>query len=221
MTNDLYFMTVIITIIVIVGLILLNKIKKKAKDKHSIISWYNHLIDQYISIYETLAEQFNEKIELAEKYKDWDSSKRLNKLYDDTVRTSENIEKKLSSLKTSIADKKFNGVSFTSLYNDLKVVESYVAEIANIATLVRSIHPVNRSNNFGYEYEKFTSHADPRNNKPWKSSRFFASCESKEDLIKKYRQLAKIYHPDNATTGNADSFKRLKDEYDEYLKTIQ
>ena len=137
------------------------------------------------------------------------------------MRTAENIEKKLSSIKTSIADKKFKGVSFDALFNDLKVVESYVAEIANIASLIRSIHPVNRNNNFGYEYEKFTAHSEPKSNRPWKSSRFFASCESKEDLIKKYRELAKIYHPDNTTTGNVDSFKKLKDEYDEYLKIIQ
>ena len=217
MKNEFYFMVAIIFAVVVAGFVLSNKMKRRSKDKHSIISWYNHLIDQYVSIYENVADQFNQKIERAEKYNDQDCLKRLQKLYDDTVRIAENVEKKLDSLNTSIVDKKFNGTPFDVLFNDLKVVESYIAELANIATLIRSIHPVNRGSSSGYEYESFTSYTEPKNKKPWKSSRFFASCNLKKDLIKKYRELAKIYHPDNTTTGNTESFKSLKAEYDEYI----
>lgn len=80
------------------------------------------------------------------------------------------------------------------------------------------LHPINRSNDVGYDYESFTSHTEPKNEKPWKSSRFYASCNSKEGLTEKYCELAKIYHPDNTTTGNAESFINLKDEYDKYIK---
>ncbi|MFT4144389.1 MAG: hypothetical protein QM644_08010 [Mobilitalea sp.] len=218
MANELYLMTAAVTIIIVAGYISANKMKKKAKDKYSIISWYNHMIDQYVSIYQNFAEQYNEKVEIAEKYSDTDTLKRLHKLYDDTVRISERVEKKLDSLKSNIAENNFIGISFDTLFNDLKIVESYVAEFANIATLIRSIHPVNSFKDFGYEYERLTSHIEPANDNPWKASRFYSSCNTKEDLTKKYRELAKIYHPDNTTTGNEDSFKKLKAEYDIYLK---
>ena len=218
MTNELYLMTAVVTIIIVAGYILANKMKKKAKDKYSIISWYNHMIDQYVSIYQNFEEQYNEKVEIAEKYSDTDTLKSLHKLYDDMVRFSESVEKKLDSLKSNIAENNFIGISFDTLFNDLKIVESYVAEFANIATLIRSIHPVNGLNDSGYEYERLTSGIEPANVNPWKASRFFSSCNTKEDLIKKYRELAKIYHPDNTTTGNEDSFKKLKAEYDIYLK---
>ncbi|MFV0362701.1 MAG: hypothetical protein ACK5LL_06385 [Suipraeoptans sp.] len=131
------------------------------------------------------------------------------------------MEKKLDSLKANIKVKRFNGASFDTLFTDLKIVEGYVAELANIATLIHGINPNNRSNDFGYEYKSFTTHTESKkemNEKPWKSSRFFDSCVSKENLVKKYRELAKIYHPDNATTGNIEIFKNFKAEYDEYIR---
>lgn len=217
MENELYIIVVIIFVFAVIGLVFLSKMKRKSKDRHSIYSWYNHLIDQYVSIYENVADQHDKKIELANKYKDHDSIKRLNKLYDNTVRTSENVEKKLNSLETINAEKKFTGVSFDTLFNDLKIVEGYIAELANIATLIRSIHPVNSGRSSGYGDESFASYTGSKDKKPWKSSRFFASCNSKENLTKKYRELVKIYHPDNITTGNVENFRSLKAEYDEYI----
>ena len=203
-----HFITAIIAVAIVLGFILSRKIKRRSKDKNSIISWYNHLIDQYLSINQNVADQLNEKIELAEKYNDQDSLKRLQKRFEDTARISNSIEKKLNSLKANIEAKRFNGVSFDALFNDLKVTESYVAELTNIAT---------KNNNSGYGYWSLTSHKEPKNDIPWKSSRFFSSCNTKEMLTKKYRELAKIYHPDNTTTGNTESFKKLKAEYDEYF----
>lgn len=54
------------------------------------------------------------------------------------------------------------------------------------------------------------------NNKPWNNSKYFSVCKTKEELTKKYRELAKIYHPDNSKTGIIESFSELRAEYDKY-----
>lgn len=216
MTNELFFMINVLIMIFIIGFLLSCKVKRKVKGRNSIISWYNSLLDQYVSFYQKAADQYEEKLELAEKYIDSGNLNRLHKLYGDTVRTAENIEKKLNDIKEGITDKDFANV--TDLFVELKVVESYIAELADIAALIRSIHPASTSSDFEYEYERFTYHTEQKSARPSKSSSFFASCKSKEELTQKYRELAKFYHPDNAFTGNEDSFKKLKNEYDEYLK---
>lgn len=218
MESELYLIGAVVIGLLIAGVVMSGNAKRKAKERSSIISWHNHLIDQFISVFEDTAEQYNEKIDLAKKYGDKDAEKRLHKLYGDITRTSENIESKVSFLKSTIEGKCFKSTSTDSLFQELKIIESYIAEMANISALIRSLHPVNRNNNsYTYDYEKFIS-KEPNQTKPWKSSRFFSSCNTKEDLTKKYRELAKIYHPDNAVTGNVESFRQLKTEYDEYSK---
>lgn len=46
---------------------------------------------------------------------------------------------------------------------------------------------------------------------------FFSGCSTKEQIQSRYRNLAKIYHPDCAT-GDAAMFERVKDEYDQLVK---
>lgn len=218
MTGEFYIMTVLVAIVVMTGLILSGKSKKKMRDKYSIISRYNHLLDRYVNVYQNIANQYNEKVILAEKYNDRESLDRFRKLHNETARTAESIEKKLCGLNADIAGKNFAGVSLDALFKELNVIESLVAELADIAVLIRSIHPAGRSDNFRYEYENFAAYNGQYSSKPWKASRFFSSCNTKEELTKRYRELAKIYHPDNTTTGNVNTFKSLKDEYDEYNK---
>jgi len=45
---------------------------------------------------------------------------------------------------------------------------------------------------------------------------YFNGCDTKEELTYRYRQLARVFHTDNAN-GDKDSFIRLKKEYDELL----
>lgn len=44
------------------------------------------------------------------------------------------------------------------------------------------------------------------------------SNASEEDIKKKYRELAKQYHPDNKKTGNADKFKEITSAYEVLTK---
>lgn len=48
---------------------------------------------------------------------------------------------------------------------------------------------------------------------------FFEGCSSINELNKRYRLLAKIYHPDSEN-GNSDIFQKIKDEYDKKIKEL-
>lgn len=39
-------------------------------------------------------------------------------------------------------------------------------------------------------------------------------------VTQKYRELAKIYHPDNPNTGNADNFRQVQTAYEEFEKEM-
>ena len=40
-----------------------------------------------------------------------------------------------------------------------------------------------------------------------------SSLDSKDTIKSVYKQLSKIYHPDNTVTGNAEKFKEIKDAW--------
>jgi hypothetical protein len=46
---------------------------------------------------------------------------------------------------------------------------------------------------------------------------FFAGCDTKESLSKRYRDLCKVYHPDMGN-GSPEIFNKIQNEYDA-LKT--
>ena len=48
---------------------------------------------------------------------------------------------------------------------------------------------------------------------------FFRGCDTREKLEKRYKALCKTYHPDSEA-GDEDTFKRMKDEYEEHKKML-
>lgn len=53
---------------------------------------------------------------------------------------------------------------------------------------------------------------------PWKDSKYFGCCKNRDEFTKRYREYAKIYHPDNGLTGEESMFRNIKAEYDQYNK---
>ena len=52
-----------------------------------------------------------------------------------------------------------------------------------------------------------------------KSNEYFSDCDTKDKLIKRYKALCKVFHPDNQA-GNADIYMHIKEEYEDKLKRI-
>ena len=52
--------------------------------------------------------------------------------------------------------------------------------------------------------------------------KFFSQCKTIQELKTTFRELVKVYHPDNQTTGNLETMKALNLEYElafQYIKT--
>lgn len=66
---------------------------------------------------------------------------------------------------------------------------------------------------FKYRYEKEHSFT------PIVKSKcvFFRGCNNKESIIRRYKELCKIYHPDSGN-GDIETFREIADEYENILK---
>ena len=70
-----------------------------------------------------------------------------------------------------------------------------------------------------YEYQDKQSRQYHSGGSPGKEAgySFFKDCDDLESLNKRYRDLVKVYHPDQGN-GSSDSFKEIQSEYEELKK---
>ncbi len=68
-------------------------------------------------------------------------------------------------------------------------------------------------------YPKLKTVFDPEYVREELRSVYFNGCSDKEELTARYKQLAKVFHNDNAG-GDKDSFIRLKKEYDDEMARL-
>lgn len=54
---------------------------------------------------------------------------------------------------------------------------------------------------------------------PFKDSKYFRGCKTKEELSQKYKVLVKMYHPDNG--GNTDDFINVREEFKKCQKELE
>ncbi|PHV64328.1 DnaJ domain-containing protein [Cyanobacterium aponinum] len=57
-------------------------------------------------------------------------------------------------------------------------------------------------------------------NRPWQIFGLDGKTATEEDLKKAYRQLSKVYHPDNQETGDREIFERLEKMYESLMKGV-
>lgn len=55
---------------------------------------------------------------------------------------------------------------------------------------------------------------------PFQKSKYYKDCTNEEELKDKYRDLVKLYHPDN-NGGNAELFVQINNEYEELLEYVE
>ena len=79
-----------------------------------------------------------------------------------------------------------------------------------------------------YDYEK--SYDDSFNNesennfyintKPASENIFFAGCDTEESVEKRYKSLAKVYHPDTLT-GDTETFQQINNEHERKKRSLK
>lgn len=70
----------------------------------------------------------------------------------------------------------------------------------------------------GYHYEESSSYEEPTNHEEERTGiTWFAGINSADELKKRYRDLMKIYHPDNQA-GDTNAVQQIQQEYEQLLE---
>lgn len=100
--------------------------------------------------------------------------------------------------------------------------DSWLAVEDNLWAIVKHIEALRGQERWGVgsldqAFAGYAALPDPGKRKWWEV--FGLHPESLHpDIVAKYRELAKMYHPDNPTTGNADNFRQVQTAYEEFQK---
>lgn len=73
-----------------------------------------------------------------------------------------------------------------------------------------------------YKYKDFKINEDETNEREYnigKDYKFFRNCTEENEIKKRYHELIKEFHPDNA--GENETFQRIQEEYNQIKKDIQ
>lgn len=105
------------------------------------------------------------------------------------------------------------------LWIDFDDMQMLIKQIDNIEINVNNlINKYQQTYNQQYQQQTYNQQSyNQQQSHSQQSMNFFAGCNTKEDVEKCYRNLAKIYHPDNST-GMNEMFQQVQREYQEKLK---
>ena len=105
--------------------------------------------------------------------------------------------------------------SLTDIFNKLQDIAQYTQTIEEFET-------ARRTHEYSFSYEK-ESHADedfgdgfkeePATTADASANLFFSGCANIDEIEKRYRSLAKVYHPD-MPTGDKETFQKILEEYE-------
>lgn len=184
-----------------------------------------HIIYEIKSTDKLYLYTFNE----LEKNKEYTLINDLNNNYEKYVIEIESFFNNLNiktKTKDNILDKKSIKKLIKFIKNDIK--NNYQSEISDEDNLNNDADCIEIFfNHLNSNIQKYKTHFLYLNNKVGYTNfsmtakiclAYFADCETKKEIRKKYKKLAKIYHPDNRITGNKDIFEKITEEYHKLLK---
>lgn len=93
-------------------------------------------------------------------------------------------------------------------------------KIVRAVKCVKDLEPYEDDSNQYYQQEESSSHGssnDQRNEREGSGLLFFAGCDTLDKLEKRYRILARAFHPDEGS-GDEESFKKMQAEYEQLRK---
>lgn len=212
--------TVGITLIVLLIVVRIAKkrIKEQQKRQTAIVGWYNHLIDQFDYWRKEAQKIIDRKVDLAKERNDSDAFEKLHTL---TQKASAAMDRGFDTLE-EISRLGIEGIKKArpeDIEEKLKLADSYLREFIDNIKIIHSLNIGVADSYEGYEYESWTDSSTGKSASRG-ISRFFNQCTNRTELKRKFRELSKIYHPDNQTSGNAEVFKQIKAEYDELDKIL-
>lgn len=162
--------------------------------------------------------------------------------YKEVCANIQEIQTKIQQKRTSMTENDFDKINrlieeFNQKTSDFMANYTILSENANEATITSVFDRCNEllidlkvlRNQFAMHYDnleqqqfqKETSNNASSNQNTTQNTNFdsslFAGCNSKEALTRRYKNLMKTFHPDNAD-GDTEMAQKIKETYDELLK---
>lgn len=179
----------------------LSATPKRIKKKNAYINYYNSLVECMAKInseYSFTAEKLRSRIALSN-----DDYAREQFLY---------VVDEYKKLERDVLDKLWQ-IKKTVMTNDPKAEEMMKSINMDFCKLTDIIHKFDN-------IKINTAKSKPKETQMViKTNEYFSDCDTKDKLIKRYKALCKVFHPDNQA-GNADIYMHIKEEYEDKLKRI-
>lgn len=169
---------------------------------------YNH----YAKKIRTLDEKFTNELSLKQKdillNQDFYAHQQCIYLVSEYNETVDIINERLNSIRNLIDARMFrqSEVQLTDIDDDIQYLNELCNTLKNVSV-----------NNIQMKCEK--SSFVEREIKERQLVSYFDDCKTREELITRYKALAKVFHPD-AKAGNEMIFKNIKEEFDKKVQEI-
>ena len=204
---------IFIVICVMSALFLLTATKPKQKKNISSNEEYmnakrnidelNHCIDKYNNIIQTFEIKFNNKKNECIRMCDSNSLSMLGDIEEEYERLRVIAENTIINAKSEIEHNFY-------CMDSLKSLSVALSSMKNLTKSLDEIFPEYQRNEGNEERKTFTENYSSKSNP---TSAYFSGCKTKEEADRRYKALAKAFHPDMGC-GDEKSFIAMQKEYD-------
>ena len=176
-------------------------------DIERVCNLFNRYVTEYNNLQQQFTNQYNVKIAEAQTISDIQMMKELLSYNEDFDKYSAVLNQRLENIRGMVNDKQAKHVEDELLNLD----EFY----SKLKLLLSNLSYVSSSNDdFSKWFEQEENKEEYTNtNKTSGSFSFFEGCKTKTEADKRYRALAKAFHPDTGC-GDETMFNKMKEEYD-------
>jgi len=212
MQTSVYIIFLLAVTVLGVALILLSPKKKKPvyvidENHAAAANQYNTYLDRVRRINDSFAETLSAKQRLVLLNQDAYAHQKCAYLVDEWNETSEIIQSRLNSVRNHIDTGYYAQVpsQLADLDKDIEYMNGLLQTLKGVEIETVKIK-------MSLPEDKVVSSGSS-------SVSYFDDCKTREDLITRYKALAKVFHPDSKA-GNEAIFREIKEQFDSKLQLI-
>lgn len=175
-------------------------------DIERVCNLFNRYVTEYNNLQQQFTNQYNVKIVEAQTISDMQMMKELLSYNEDFDKYSAVLNQRLENIRGMMNDKQTKHVE-----DELSNLDEFYSKLK---LLMSNLSYVSSNDDFSKWFEQEENKEEYTNtSKTSDSFSFFEGCKTKTEADKRYRALAKAFHPDTGC-GDETMFNKMKEEYD-------
>ena len=175
-------------------------------DIERVCNLFNRYVTEYNNLQKQFTNQYNVKIAEAQTISDIQMMKELLSYNEDFDKYSAVLNQRLENIRGMVNDKQTKHVE-----DELSNLDEFYSKLK---LLMSNLSYVSSNDDFSRWFEQEENKEEYTNtSKTSDSFSFFEGCKTKTEADKRYRALAKAFHPDTGC-GDETMFNKMKEEYD-------